>query len=146
MSARLRQKGPINEFVRILGLYGRGTRNDHFNADRGRAHDEVMEMITKPQRRFLLDLEKRGRDFMSVDKRVYSSLAKLGLAEGRFSALNDGYVCITPAGKEALAEDIERQAGALWRADHPEASVFSCDHRTKEKYRKKIRADRTPRD
>lgn len=97
-------------------------------------------MITKAQRRFLFNLEKRGRDFMSIDKRVYASLAKHGLIEGRFSALNDGYVCITPAGKEALEEEIEREAAALWRTDHPDASVFSCDHKTKEKYRKKIRA------
>lgn len=61
-----------------------------------------MAMITEPQLRFLTDLEKRGRDFISIDKRVYSSLARRGLVEGRFSALNDGYVCITPAGKDAL--------------------------------------------
>lgn len=97
-------------------------------------------MITGAQLRLLFDLEKRGRDYISIDKRIYPPLSKLGLIEGRFSFLNDGYVCITPAGKEALEEEIERQAAALWRADHPDASVFSCDHKTKEKYRKKIRA------
>lgn len=76
---------------------------NYLNAGRGRTDGALMVMITDPQRRFLLDLEKRGRDFLGVDKRVYSSLAKRGLVEGRFSALNDGYVCITPAGKEALA-------------------------------------------